>query len=183
MTLKKYLEWAFFIFYLTKNLKYSVLQSKTPNFARCSMLHHPNQRSTSPVFFYFTMPYKKLLLSLVYTSLFLFSCQEEGPLSTNCSSDQAFDNSRGNCTESLSISPSYNESIAGTNRIISSNSIPAHIVGLFGGGQGSLNSNVLSAQSESYTVVTNPSEASSWTPLLGTNRPNYSFGILLMVSS
>lgn len=53
------------------------------------------------------------------------------------------------------------------------------MVGLFGGGQGSLNPTAIAAQSETYTVATNPSEANNWTPLLGEIGPDYSFGIVL----
>lgn len=102
-----------------------------------------------------------------------------------CSSDQIIDTSRGACNETLSETPTYSETTSGSNRIISSNSIPNHMVGLFGGGQGSLNPNAISTQSETYSITMNPSENATLTPLLSTtgNGPNagpqYSFGVLL----
>ena len=126
------------------------------------------------------------------TTLITTSCKEDSSDditvssntgTTNCTSDQALDQSRGTCNETLSISSQFSENTTGVNRVITANSIPNHKVGLFGGGMGSLNPNAISAQSESYTVTKNPAIASSLTSLLetsGTNAgPIYSFGVLL----
>ena len=104
---------------------------------------------------------------------------------SGCESDQVLDSSRGACNETLVFTNSYNETISGTNRIISSNSIPEHMVGKFGMGPGSLNPNAISEQNETYTITMNPMEASSLTSLLSTTGmgpnagPQYSFGVLL----
>ncbi|WP_229720517.1 YHYH protein [Winogradskyella helgolandensis] len=104
---------------------------------------------------------------------------------TGCESDQVLDSSRGACNETLVFSNLYNQTISGSNRIITSNSIPEHMVGRFGMGIGSLNPNAISEQNETYTLELNPSVASTFTPLLSTtgNGPNvgpqYAFGILL----
>ena len=104
---------------------------------------------------------------------------------SGCESDQVLDSSRGACNEALAFTNSYNETISGTSRIITSNSIPEHMVGRFGMGQGSLNPNAISEQNETYTITMNPSEAASLTSLLSTTGmgpnagPQYSFGVLL----
>lgn len=101
-----------------------------------------------------------------------------------CESPKEIDRSRGACDQTLDFGPSYGESEANGNRIINSNSIPGHRVGLFGQGKGSLNPNAISEQNSTYTITMNPQEASELTPLLnstgtGRNGPQYSFGILL----
>lgn len=99
--------------------------------------------------------------------------------------DQIAENpERGACDQTLPDTPSFSQSVSGSTRSISSNNIPKHMVGLFGGGQGSLNPNAISAQNSSYSITTNPQVAASLTPLLnssGTGRqgPQYAFGILL----
>lgn len=104
---------------------------------------------------------------------------------SNCETLQNLDSTRGNCDQTLNASASYNEALSGTTRVITSNSIPNHAVGLFGGGQGSLNPNAIAEQTESYTIAANPMVAAEFTALLGTSgaRPNlgpqYSFGVLL----
>ena len=55
----------------------------------------------------------------------------------DCESSQVLDDSRGVCEQDLAPEPLYNQSVQGNTRTINSNSIPAHLVGLFGGGQGS----------------------------------------------
>ena len=104
---------------------------------------------------------------------------------SGCESDQVLDSSRGACDETLAFTSSYNQVISGTDRVITSNSIPEHMVGLFGMGPGSLNPNAISEQNESYTITMNPMEAGSLTSLLSTTGmgpnagPQYSFGVLL----
>ncbi|MCK5441751.1 MAG: hypothetical protein KAJ23_07665, partial [Maribacter sp.] len=59
------------------------------------------------------------------------------------------------------------------------------MVGLFGNVPGAIHPNVISEQSETYSVTTVPEIASSLTPLILTSetfpnaRPQYEFGILL----
>ncbi|NRD19740.1 YHYH protein [Winogradskyella eckloniae] len=104
---------------------------------------------------------------------------------SGCESTQVLDSSRGACNETLSFVSSYTQTISGSNRIISSNSIPEHMVGRFGMGAGSLNPNAISEQNESYIITLNPEVANTFTALLSTtgNGPNvgpqYSFGVLL----
>jgi len=104
---------------------------------------------------------------------------------SGCVSDQVLDSSRGACNQTLAYTNSYTELSSGTNRVITSNSIPEHNVGLFGMGPGSLNPNAISEQNETYTITMNPTEATSLTALLSTEGmgpnagPQYSFGVLL----
>ncbi|WP_296385793.1 YHYH protein [Winogradskyella sp.] len=104
---------------------------------------------------------------------------------SDCESDQVLDSSRGACNETLAFANSYNQTILGNNRIITSNSIPEHMVGRFGMGSGSLNPNAISEQNETYTITMNPMESASLTALLSTTGigpnagPQYSFGVLL----
>ena len=127
---------------------------------------------------------KKFLLAIYYLFCFSLFSYAQSDCGT-CTSDQILDTSRGACNETLSDTPSFNMSISGTTRTISSNSIPNHLVGLFGNAQGSLNPNTISAQSETYRVTTEPQIASELTPLLSTTGtgpnagPQYSFGVLL----
>lgn len=128
------------------------------------------------------------LLLVLSLCLILFSCKEDeadDPVSAdNCVSDQVLDQSRGACTETLSFTPQYAESVSGNTRTINTNNIPDHKVGLFGAGQGSLNPNAISEQSKSYALGTNPAEAGSFTSLIQTTGtfpaagPQYAFGIL-----
>jgi hypothetical protein len=103
----------------------------------------------------------------------------------DCESSQVLDDSRGVCEQDLAPEPLYNQSVQGNTRTINSNSIPAHLVGLFGGGQGSLNPNAITEQSQTYRINSSPTTTSSFTALLstsGTGRnvgPQYSFGVLL----
>ena len=104
---------------------------------------------------------------------------------SSCVSDQVLDSSRGACNETLAFANLFSQIILGTNRVITSNSIPEHMVGLFGMGQGSLNPNAISEQNERYTITLNPTETNSLRPLLSTTGmgpnagPQYSFGVLL----
>ncbi|MFK7796728.1 MAG: YHYH protein [Aureispira sp.] len=55
---------------------------------------------------------------------------------------------------------------------------------MFGSGQGSLNPNAISPQTEVYNISSNPTANATWTALLGTGSgtsggPQYSFGVLL----
>lgn len=102
----------------------------------------------------------------------------------DCTTDQVLDASRGACGVTLTFTPQYSETVSGTTRTITSNSIPSHNVGLFGGGMGSLNPNAISAQSETYGIAKNPTVGTSFTSLISTTGagpnigPQYSFGVL-----
>lgn len=127
-----------------------------------------------------------MLLGLIVSAILCGACSSDGNDSvsdTACTSDQVLDQSRGDCNETLTFTPSVSFSESGTNRVITTNNIPNHKVGLFGAGQGSLNPNAISQQNSSYTITTQPTIATALTPLLGTQGssagPQYSFGILL----
>ena len=95
-----------------------------------------------------------------------------------CTEIVAVDDSKGACSETLGEQNQASFSTSGSFRIISSNNIPNHDVGLFGGGPGSLNPNAITSQNSTYQIDLNPSKATSNTQLLN-NGPIYSFGILL----
>lgn len=123
---------------------------------------------------------------LVYICTLIFvSCQKDevNDFIDSCNSDLVFDQSRGECIHSLSFTPSFTMLINDPFRIITSNCIPNHMVGLFGQGPGSLNPNTISEQNETYYISMNPTISQELTPLLnlsGANSgPEYSFGILL----
>ena len=102
------------------------------------------------------------------------------PTEEACTTDQVLNSSRGPCDVTLPYASEFEESTSETTRTIASNSIPEHLVGLFGGGSGSLNPNAISEQSETYELPLNPSEANDFTSLLNQNTgPQYSFGVLL----
>ena len=73
--------------------------------------------------------------------------------------------------------------ISGSDRIITSNSIPNHMLGLFGQAPGSLNPNTISAQNETYYISINPTINQELTPLLNLSGLNqgleYLFGVLI----
>jgi hypothetical protein len=137
------------------------------------------------------MPVKRVFKLVLAISL-LLSCSmadddsviPDGNLS-DCISNYTIDLSRGACDQVLSFTSQYSEIVQGTNRIIFTNGIPNHMVGLFGKVQGSLNPNAIAEQSETYTITTEPKAANTLTPLLSTTGtgpnagPQYAFGILL----
>ncbi len=133
------------------------------------------------------MKHMSRILGILFLILVVFmSCSKDNESTTTddtsiteCSSDQLLDSSRGACNETLPYTNSFIEVVTGTNRIISSNSIPNHLVGLFGNSSGSLNPNAISEQNATYTITMNPTVAASTTSLLGSDGPDYSFGILL----
>ena len=127
---------------------------------------------------------KKLLLFI--TLIFLFSCENDNEeVISSCVSDLEIDQSRGDCNESISFNSEFNMTTTNNERIISSNNIPDHLVGLFGGGQGSLNPNEISPQFENYVISCIPTVNPTLTSLLndagqGQNLgPQYAFGIML----
>jgi hypothetical protein len=122
------------------------------------------------------MNYISPLLLALAAVFCLTACQEEA---VDCTPTKSLDSSRGACGETLTPASAYSESLNGTTRTITANSIPNHLVGLFGGGQGSLNPNAITAQNESYDITTNPTVAASKTELLGSTGPVASFGVLM----
>ena len=87
---------------------------------------------------------------------------------------------RGQCNETLTFGNEVTISGSGNNRIISSNSIPDHRVGLFGSAAGSLNPNAIAPVSGTYSLDASPTLSGSVTPLLSsTTGPQYELGILL----
>lgn len=96
-----------------------------------------------------------------------------------CDNTPELNSTRGACDQELAFTPTFTETTNATNRVIRSNSIPDHKVGLFGRGRGSLNPNAISEQDETYRVTKTPAKANSFTPLLGANGPDFSFGVLL----
>lgn len=138
--------------------------------------------------------HKLSLLALATVSFICCSSDDGEDIVTNdeneivdvsCTTDLMIDTSRGACNETLSFDSEFEQTISGDTRIITANCIPEHLVGLFGGGAGSLNPNPISEQNETYTITTNPTIASNFTSLLSTTGngsnvgPQYSFGVLL----
>ena len=128
------------------------------------------------------MTYKKLAIGLVVSSFLVYSaCHQRTP---GCTAGNIINHTRGTCDQTLTFTPSFSQAVGKRNRVISSNSIPNHKVGLFGGGRGSLNPNAIAPQTEVYTISANPTVSETWTPLLSTEAgrkggPRYSFGVLL----
>lgn len=126
------------------------------------------------------MKKRQIILLPITFFVLLIACKKKA----DCVSDVEFDQSKGDCSESLTYTSEYSENISGSNRIITANSIPDHQVGLFGNVSGALNPNAISEQSEIYTITTIPTENTEWTPLLKSSGdaselgPQYSFGIL-----
>ena len=88
------------------------------------------------------------------------------------------DTSRGDCSITLNHNNEVTISISSPNRIITSNNIPNHDVGIFGNVSGAINPNSISPQNGNYSISLNPIKNLESIPLED-NGPNYSFGILL----
>jgi len=88
------------------------------------------------------------------------------------------DTSRGDCNTTLSFNNEVSITLDENSRIITSNNIPTHQVGLFGNVIGSINPNSISPQNANYTISLNPIKNNE-SINLEDNGPNYSFGILL----
>lgn len=127
---------------------------------------------------------------LLLLIIFLISCNstdndiieeddDQEIITDNCYTDQALDSSRGLCDVTLPYTNNFEETTSSTVRIISTNSIPNHDVGLFGAVQGSLNPNAITEQSEVYHITLTPTISSELTSLLSSTGPAYSFGVLL----
>ena len=97
---------------------------------------------------------------------------------TDCVEVVTYDDGLGDCSSSLTYQTEFSITVSGTKRVITSNNIPSHTVGLFGNYQGSLNPNAITPQNSTYEVLLNPVQSSSKTHLLN-NGPTYSFGIML----
>lgn len=127
------------------------------------------------------MRYQHLIAWSLFLAFAFVSCKDEEETDTtgvNCSSEITFDNSRGDCDQSLAFTSQFSISSSNGNWIISANSIPDHKVGLFGRMTGALNPNAISPQNESYTITQNPQLTGNLVACLGANGPQYRFGIL-----
>ncbi len=128
---------------------------------------------------------KIFLLGITFFYL-LSSCKKDtennNEDSSDCANKKTIDRSRGDCNESVNTPNTYSEEIKNNNRVISTNNIPEHKVGLFGKENGALNPNKITKQSSTYTITALPEVASSLTSLLSISKedggPKYSFGIL-----
>ena len=129
-------------------------------------------------------------LSLVMVAvMLLLGCSTDDNVITqesqNCSTDQVLNTTRGDCNVTLPFTSQFQETISGTTRTIAANNIPNHSVGLFGGGNGSLNPNAIAQQNVTYNIPLDPEISGSLTPLISTTGtgsdvgPQYSFGVLL----
>jgi len=127
----------------------------------------------------------KMNQKLVYLLIYFLAvgCDDENNSDNLCCNSGCvelivYDDDLGDCFSSLEYEAEFSISTTNTTRIITSNNIPNHEVGLFGNYQGSLNPNVILPQNSFYEVSLNPIQSSSKTQLLD-NSPAYSFGILL----
>lgn len=125
-------------------------------------------------------------LSFLLILLSLGACQNDDTedtdttTTTNYTYSKGVNQTRGACNETLTFTSRFTQSVSGTNKIFTSNSIPSHKVGLFGSVSGSINPNAISEQSLSLNVPANPVAASNYKPLLDiANKTLYEFGILL----
>ena len=127
------------------------------------------------------------MYSLIVLCLFIISCDGDNSTALGESNDAAectnpisIDDGLGACSEILPYTPSFsNIENSNDTRTITSNNIPNHLVGLFGGGPGSLNPNQITPQNNNYIIDLTPSIANEVTFLLGDAGIDYSFGILL----
>ena len=125
--------------------------------------------------------------SLIILFLFVLSCDSSSPAASGEPNDQqecvnsiSIDSSLGECSQTLPYTPSFsNVENNNDTRTITSNNIPNHLVGLFGGELGSLNPNQITPQDNTYIIDLTPSVANEMTPLLGNGGIDFSFGILL----
>ena len=128
-----------------------------------------------------------MMYSLIVLCLFIISCDGDNSTALGESNDAAectnpisIDDGLGACSETLPYTPSFsNVENSNDTRTITSNNIPNHLVGLFGGGPGSLNPNQITPQNNNYIIDLTPSIANEVTFLLGDAGIDYSFGILL----
>jgi hypothetical protein len=124
----------------------------------------------------------KILGLMLMSSLVLFTaCEEETTTAVALCEDVNTVKpieQRGACNETTGYSNSVNISVQGNQRVITSNSIPNHNVGLFGGGAGSLNPNSINPVTRTYRLTASPSLTGDMIKVME-NGPQYEFGILL----
>ncbi|MEO1625583.1 MAG: YHYH protein [Bacteroidota bacterium] len=135
------------------------------------------------------MKIQYFFLPVIFLSFFFLSCKKDRgitdvdpPRGTDCTDHSSVVDisERGACNQQLNYSSSYAMSQSNGYRTITSNSIPEHAVGLFGGGNGSLNPNAIRPNNGTYRVPISPTRSASITYLLNQNTgPQYQFGILL----
>ncbi|MEM6644389.1 MAG: YHYH protein [Bacteroidota bacterium] len=112
-----------------------------------------------------------------------FTITDDDVESSACSGTQdsyQIDLDASGCKESaednLGVMSEYTVSTSGNMRIITSNSIPNHNIGMF---PNSGNPNTISVQNKTFEIALNPSKSSSTTSLTTSNgQPRYWFGIL-----
>lgn len=129
----------------------------------------------------------KHLTICLSTLMVITACKKESDveIALPCVPTKQLDQSRGACGQTLGVSGRFSMNVQGDQRVITTNSIPAHKVGLFGSGSGSLNPNAIREQNETYSIALNPQQNSLFTALLSTSGsgpnagPQYSFGVLL----
>jgi len=104
----------------------------------------------------------------------------DGPAAPACEDAAAVDPTRPNCHETLVWDNQVTITTSGDVRVITSNGIPDHLIGLFGHVNGALNPNAVSEQHEHYEVPLAPVPVAGPTWLLSASTgPQYSFGIML----
>lgn len=127
-------------------------------------------------------------LSLIFFIIFLFvtACSQDEDQITNVTETDCIDvdtvkdlDERGDCNEVLTFTNEVSITKSATTRIISSNSIPDHKVGLFGEVSGSLNPNAIEPVYDTYTIALHPELSGSTTYLLSSSGPQYELGVLL----
>ena len=126
---------------------------------------------------------KILIFIIIILNILIVSCDDSdnsvNPPNVNsdtggssCNQVVDVDDSKGACSVTLSEQNQVSFTESGGFRIITSNNIPNHDVGLFGGGPGSLNPNPITTQNSTYQIDLTPSKASNNTQLLN-NGPVY----------
>jgi hypothetical protein len=114
-------------------------------------------------------------LTLFVISLGMVSCSSDDDSDTDTDNtdcvQQDLAEGSGLCDTELAYDSSVTISIDGSDRVITSNSIPDHLVGTFINGD-------ITEQNETYTITTDPELTGNLTSLEGNNGPEYIFGIL-----
>ena len=119
-----------------------------------------------------------LVLSFFMIFLSMTSCNSDDDSDTDTDTNttdcvqQDLAEGSGVCDTQLAFDSSVTISINGSDRVITSNSIPDHLVGTFINGD-------ITEQNETYTITTDPVLTGNLTSLEGDNGPEYIFGILL----
>ena len=124
---------------------------------------------------------KLILFSLAISLMILASCGSDNG-STHCVDPKTISvgpnsfelvpvdvSERPECEEELSFTPNTSIYKQGANRIIETNSIPAHKVGLSGSGSEALNPNAIKEVNSTYSVPLEPTMANELTPVLDPN--------------